>query len=85
MSCTMARSVPLALPAMIVTTFSLMRARKLSRVLSGDGVVRLGGVLGARRRDGGAGDQAKSHSEGNTHDQFPHFERATLVNASAPR
>ena len=59
------------------------RAEALAR-LSGDGVVRLGGVLGARRRDGGAGDQAESHSEGNTHDQFPHFERATLVNASAP-
>ncbi len=72
---------------MIVTTFSLMRARKLSRVLSGDGGwLGLGGVLGARRRDGGAGDQTESDSEGNTHDQFPHFERASLVNAgAAPR
>ena len=39
------------------------RAEALAR-LSGDGVVRLGGVLGARRRDGGAGDQTKSAQRG---------------------
>ncbi len=89
----MARSVPLALPAMIVTTFSFMRARKiLARALSdgGSGGIGVGlgldGVLGARRGGGGDGDETDSASEGDTHHEFPLFERASLVNAGrAPR